>query len=97
MKVIFHADAKKELTDARNYYNKEKPGLGLDLVREVRHATARVKDNPLQFGEIESGIRCCQVARFPYGVVYSIYEQVVMVHAVMHLHREPGYWRHRLQ
>jgi hypothetical protein len=33
--------------------------------------------------------------RFPYGVVYQILESEILVVAITHLHRRPGYWRDR--
>lgn len=35
------------------------------------------------------------VQRFPYGVVYEVMGNEVIVHALMHLHRRPGYWNDR--
>jgi toxin ParE1/3/4 len=33
--------------------------------------------------------------RFPYEIVYKIYPDVVLIIAVAHNKRRPGYWRHR--
>jgi hypothetical protein len=33
--------------------------------------------------------------RFPFGVIYSVEGQDVIVIAVAHLHRKPGYWTSR--
>ena len=33
---------------------------------------------------------------FPYGILYTIERDFVLIVAVMHLSREPEYWRHRL-
>jgi toxin ParE1/3/4 len=33
--------------------------------------------------------------RFPYEVIYKIYPDVVLIIAVAHCKRKPGYWRHR--
>jgi hypothetical protein len=33
---------------------------------------------------------------FPYAVLYTIELDYVLIIAVMHTHREPGYWRRRL-
>jgi hypothetical protein len=35
--------------------------------------------------------------RFPYGIVYELSEIEIVLIAVAHLHREPEYWRSRLQ
>ena len=96
MKVQMLAAAKAELADAQAYYEHERPGLGRAFVREVR-ATARKIGQNSDFGsEIEPGVRCGQTKRFPYGLVYVVRDSTITVVAVMHLHREPGYWRHRM-
>ena len=35
--------------------------------------------------------------RFPYGVIYLVEPDHIRIVAVMHLHREPGYWRKRVE
>lgn len=96
MKLRFLEDAKIELAEAKAWYNRERSGLGNAFVREVKTTIAKVAKNPEQWAEIEPGIRCCQTARFPYGLIYIVRRNELLVLAVMHLHREPGYWRNRL-
>jgi toxin ParE1/3/4 len=33
---------------------------------------------------------------FPYAVLFSIEEDYILIVAVMHCRREPGYWRNRV-
>jgi len=33
---------------------------------------------------------------FPYAVLYTIERDYILIAAVMHCHREPGYWHHRI-
>jgi len=35
------------------------------------------------------------IRRFPYGIYYTIENEVVVIWAVKHLHRDPDYWRER--
>ncbi len=42
-------------------------------------------------------VRRCQTKRFPFGVLYSEEAKGIFVLAVMHLHRDPDYWKHRLE
>ena len=36
------------------------------------------------------------MTRFPYGVMYGIDEDTIIVIAVAHLHRDPRYWIDRI-
>lgn len=96
MRTVFHPEARKELTDAVRWYNARAPGLGADLRREVADAKARIVAAPELFGVLEENVRCCLVNRFPYGVLYEIRPKCIFIVAVMHLQREPGYWKYRL-
>jgi len=49
---------------------------------------------PIQI--IATSVRRHLTDRFPYGVVYLVEPDYVWIVAVMHLHREPGYWHKRL-
>jgi len=40
-------------------------------------------------------IRRALVHRFPYGVLYVLERDRLLIIAVMHLHRQPGYWQNR--
>lgn len=45
--------------------------------------------------EIEPDIRRFVLRKFPYSIIYSIEPDCVMILAVAHQRREPGYWRER--
>jgi len=40
-------------------------------------------------------IRRALVHRFPYGILYVPEQNQILIIAVMHLHRQPGYWQDR--
>jgi len=63
-----------------------------DLDRAVR----RIAAFPLANTEIEEGLRRCLLSKFPYGIIYGLDSEIVIVVAVAHLHREPRYWIDRL-
>lgn len=97
MKYSFHPEAEDEFIDAVAYYEDCEIGLGLDLSREVYASIQNAVDYPTMWPEIEDEVRRCLVHRFPYGVLYSIEPHGIFILAVMHLHRDPYYWKHRLE
>ena len=63
---------------------------------EVQAAIEQIKSYPAAWHPLEEGIRRCMTRRFPYGVIYLVREEELLILAVTHLHREPEYWRYRL-
>lgn len=97
MTCSFHAEAAREFEKAIEYYEVREAGLGFDFASEVRGAIQRIVDYPEAWGELQPGVRRCLVRRFPYGVVYAIHSSQIIILAVMHLRRRPGYWRDRTE
>ena len=73
------------------------PGLGYQFAIEIVAAVGRIKATPGMWPVLDDQVRRCLVHRFPYGVFYSVDEQKseLLILAVMHLHRQPGYWSER--
>jgi len=94
--VRFLAPAQRELDDAVAWYNEQVIGLGLEFLDELDRAVRRVLAFPLSSPEIEPGIRRCRLARFPYGLIYGVDDETVVIVAVAHLHRRPRYWIDRI-
>jgi plasmid stabilization system protein ParE len=95
MRIRFLDLAQRELDDAVVWYSNQEEELGLDFLDELDRAIRRILAFPMAFTEVESGIRRCLLARFPYGIVYGIDNDLIIVIAVMHLHRHPRYWADR--
>ncbi len=96
MKVRFLQVAKIELDGGVDYYNRESPGLGYEFLWEVFSAIDRIKQFPQAWQIFHENARRCLVRRFPYGVIYIQEDDLVLILAIAHLHREPGYWIDRL-
>jgi hypothetical protein len=95
MSFSFHPEAEAEFLKAIEFYEECDPGLGLDFARQVQASIRNAIDFPTMWPKIDDDIRRCLVHRFPYGVLYTPDSDATFVLAVMHLHREPGYWRYR--
>ena len=93
MKYSFHPDAETEFEAAINYYENCKSTLGHDFSVEIYTTVQNILAHPNAWPEFELEIRRCQTRRFPYGVVYSVEPTEILIPAVMHLHRDPNYWK----
>ncbi|MGL1833471.1 type II toxin-antitoxin system RelE/ParE family toxin [Rhodocyclaceae bacterium SMB388] len=95
MRVEFHPEALIEFRAAAEYYEQQQTALGERFVNAVEMAIAHVADAPTSCRVIEGDIRRCLTRVFPYAVLYSIELDHILVVAVMHCCRKPGYWRNR--
>ena len=91
---VFHPDTEVELNEAIEWYEPREPGLGLDFAAQV-HAPYSALTLPLAWQLMDDDIRRTRVHRFPYGVLYVPERDHMLIIAIMHLHRQPDYWRDR--
>ena len=97
MNIAFHPEALVEFQDAARHYAGCQEGLELRFIAAVEAVLGRVQQNS-EWGIIfEDDIRRSLTHVFPYAVLYSIEADYLLIIAVMHCHREPGYWRHRVK
>ena len=96
MKIHFLEIAQIELDEAIEYYNYEVPGLGDAFLNEVLSALDRVGKFPEAWHHCSKRARRCRTRRFPYGIIYQIREQEILVVAIAHFHRKPDYWKNRI-
>ncbi len=96
MRYEFHPDALAELKDAAKYYAAGEAGLDLCFVDSVEETIGRILEAPDRWRIIGEDVRRCLTHVFPHGVLYTIEQDYVLILAVMHCSREPGYWKYRL-
>jgi plasmid stabilization system protein ParE len=97
MNVEFLTEARAEFEQVVAYYDQCGLGLGDEFTNEVEATIRRITDQPEAWSPYHHGTRRCLTRRFPYGVVYQIRSDFILIVAVAHLRREPGYWAARLQ
>ena len=88
-------EAEEELQAAARFYEALRLGLGLALLQEVRRARERIAERP-RASRIERGdIRVRSILRFPYRLYYRVHADEIVIIAVGHRRRRPGFWRSR--
>lgn len=97
MNYLFLDAAERELYEAVAYYEESSEGLGLEFSREVFATVSRIFKFPEAWSPYSNRTRRCLLKRFPYGIVYRVVGDEVVIFAVMQLNRKPGYWEERLK
>ena len=97
IKTRFLPPAEFELLAEVACYSKARTGLGLRFQSAVEHAVARVSAFPLSGRPSAKATRQMLVKGFPFNVVYRPGESEILIVAIAHQSRQPGYWLTRVQ
>ncbi len=102
MTVTIRPEALEELLASARWYQQQRLGLGDELIDEAWSVLERIQAAPLLFGRYEyyrgaNDVRRAGFARFPYGVIYLVEAEKLVVLAFAPDRRRPLYWQDRLR
>ena len=89
--------ASEEFGEAVRWYEVRRGGLGGEFFDAVTAALSHIETNP-EIGmtiSADGHTRRLLVARFPYHIVYRLRPTEIVIVAIAHLKRRPGYWKNR--
>lgn len=96
MNVRFLAPAEIEMFEAAAYYELQVPTLGENFLDIIENAIDGIVEHSETCPEINKGIRKLVVRRFPFSILYQIFNNEIIVVAIMHHKQKPRYWVNRL-
>jgi toxin ParE1/3/4 len=85
----FLTPAEEEMTEAALFYEAASSQLGIDFLDDVQKAVDRLRAFPHAGEAVTSGVKQTLLHRFPFSLIYTIEENVIVVIAVAH-HGRPG-------
>jgi toxin ParE1/3/4 len=95
--VTFHPEAQREYQAAIGWYQQRNAAAAARFVAEVERIVAAIAEHPDRYARYDDEFREAGLQqRFPYSIIYRIEPSGdVLVMAVAHASREPGYWQGR--
>ena len=102
MTFRFHVQAREEYRRAALYYTERSPRLGTEFVTRLEQTLASVQRFPFARHALNpSDMRQALLRQFPYKLVYAVEQDsagrdLLVIYAVAHTRRKPGYWNERL-
>jgi toxin ParE1/3/4 len=96
VKVVLHPHADAEVLLAQQRYTDANPELGRRFFEEITSVFNRVVEHPLRYKQFDPPARRLFANGFPYAVIYVVNTDTIWIIAVMHVRREPGYWKARM-
>jgi plasmid stabilization system protein ParE len=94
-KLEIHPSAENELRVAAQFYEARLAGLGEAFLVEVGRSFDRAHHSPESGAPCYGRYRRLMIRRFPYSVVYEVLADAILILAVAHHRRKPGYWLRR--
>ncbi|HEY6230221.1 MAG TPA: type II toxin-antitoxin system RelE/ParE family toxin [Pyrinomonadaceae bacterium] len=95
--IVIHEGADEDLRAAAEFYESREPDLGQQFLDELSDVFQHLTNRPFSYSILFDDYRRCLMNRFPYGVVYRVAEQQVLIFAVAHVRRRPRFWKERTQ
>jgi len=97
MRIRIHPSAREEARAAVEWYERRQAGLGSTFSTELLQALNVIADAPEAWPhwpgmKAPLPIRRFLLSGFPFALPYVVLEDEVVLLAIAHLRRQPGYW-----
>jgi toxin ParE1/3/4 len=96
MRYVFHPEALIEYSEAVKYYAEQRTEVAQVFINAIEDTVYRIRESSDRYVVIDEDVRKCMTRKFPYGILYTIEQDYILILAIMHCSREPGYWKNRI-
>ncbi|WP_293626182.1 type II toxin-antitoxin system RelE/ParE family toxin [Salinisphaera sp.] len=96
MQIEFLRAARAEAREQAAYYQEIEAGLDECFIDELDRILALLSAYPAIGQRIAEDVRRLDLTGFPHAVVYRLEQGRLLILAISHHRRRPGYWRGRL-
>lgn len=91
MEVRFHKRVQFDLNTSLKEYYDIKRELGNDFYDEFIQRVKIASSNPRYYHFDDSGLRRCNLEKFPYHFLYDVYDKSIRIWVLRHDGRKPSY------
>ncbi len=88
-KIEFRRLATYEILDAFDWYELQMEGLGFEFLDDLELFQKKLDLNPTSFGYYDKPIRQGQLERFPYTIIYEIFDSTIIIYSVFMYKQDP--------
>jgi toxin ParE1/3/4 len=92
----FHPLAWKEVEETDSWYLSRSVDASLDFLNTLDSAIEDILQAPHRWAKYLYGTRRLVMRRFPFSIVYLDNPELVILVAIAHSKRKPGYWKKRV-
>jgi hypothetical protein len=92
----FHPQAEQEYLTALAWYRERSLIAATNFESAFEQAVTRIREAPLRWPIYIGDFRKYTLRQYPFGVMYQDLPSEIVIFAVAHGLRRPGYWRDRV-
>ena len=96
LEVEYVEQAVAEAVAAAEWYAARSLTAAAGFEAELDAAESAIRELPNAWPPFDHGTRRYLLRRYPFGIVYRVEVSRILIVAVAHGHRRPGYWRDRI-
>jgi plasmid stabilization system protein ParE len=93
--IEYLCGARRDFDESFDWYAARSAGAAVRFTGAVDAALLKIALNPEQFARIDDLHRECSVRTFPFRIVFRIVDDRVLIVAIAHAKRSPGFWTRR--
>ena len=94
-RLVLEPKAEADIADAVEWYESEAVGLGARFSSLVEETIEKIALHPYQYQIVRRQIRRAPIKGFPYGIMYRVTDDALIVMACFHGRRHPKRWQSR--
>ncbi len=95
-RIRIRSEAQEEINEAFEWYFRRSPEAADGFLTEIGASMSQIAAHPQLYPPYTKNTRRRVLAGFPYSVIFQEKDDVILVVAVAHAKRRPGYWRGRI-
>jgi toxin ParE1/3/4 len=95
MRYVFHPEALNEYSEAVRYYTEQRVEVAQAFINMIEDTVYRIREFPNRYAPVDDDVRRCMTRKFPYGILYTIEQDYILILAVMRCSQEPRCWKNR--
>jgi plasmid stabilization system protein ParE len=93
--VDYLPEARRDFDESFDWYAARSAQAALGFTNAVDAALSAIAADPQRFAAIDDSHRVSPTGRFPFRIVYRVAADRIVVVAIAHAKRRPGYWKGR--
>jgi toxin ParE1/3/4 len=94
-RLVVRPQARLELADASDWYDAQDKRLADDLLFAFEETISSIVQNPFQYHVIRGKTRHANLAKFPFGLIYTVSDNDIVILSCFHGRRNPKRWQRR--